>query len=253
VPVALVTAYRTDLAFIHDAGHGALARNATATLLSELHRAGHHHGTVVDLGCGSGILASAIVDAGYQVVGFDVSEAMIALACARAPKAKFRVGSFVSVDLPECVGVAAIGEVLNYTFDPGNDGRARREVFERVFGSLVPGGVFLFDVAGPDRGQSGAPHRSFATGPDWAVLVETVVDRDAAILTREITTFRKTGELFRRDAETHRLTLLDPTQALRTLRAVGFEVQTMAAYGRLPLPHGLTAFLARKQVHAALR
>jgi 2-polyprenyl-3-methyl-5-hydroxy-6-metoxy-1,4-benzoquinol methylase len=90
-----------------------------------LRRAGHHHGTVVDLGCGSGILSSTIVDASYEVIGVDVSEAMIALARARAPKAIFKVGSFVSVDLHECVAVTAIGEVLNYAFDPGNDSRSR--------------------------------------------------------------------------------------------------------------------------------
>jgi SAM-dependent methyltransferase len=241
-----VTAYRTDLAFIHDAGHGALARHAALRLMDELSRAGHTHGTVVDLGCGSGITASTLVDAGYEVLGIDVSETMIALARARAPKAQFRMGSFVSADIPDCVGVIAIGEVLNYTFDPGNDSRSRRDLFERVLRSLAPGGVFLFDVARPDRGQPGTPHRSYATGSDWAVLVETAVDSDAAILTREITTFRKTGELFRRDAETHRLTLLDPTLILSTLRDVGFDAQTMAAYGSLSLPAGLTAFLARK-------
>jgi 2-polyprenyl-3-methyl-5-hydroxy-6-metoxy-1,4-benzoquinol methylase len=90
-----------------------------------LRRAGHHHGTVVDLGCGSGILSSTIVDASYEVIEVDVSEAMIALARARAPKAIFKVGSFESVDLPECVAVTAIGEVLNYAFDPGNDSRSR--------------------------------------------------------------------------------------------------------------------------------
>ena len=51
-------------------------------------------------------------------------------------------------DIPECVAVAAIGEVLNYTFDPANDNGSRGELFERINRSLVPGGVFLFDVAG---------------------------------------------------------------------------------------------------------
>jgi SAM-dependent methyltransferase len=174
-----VTAYGTDLAFIHDAGHGALARAAALTLLDELSRAGHARGTVVDLGCGSGILASHLVDAGYDVVGIDVSDAMVTLARARAPKATFRVGSFVSAGIPECVGITAIGEVLNYTFDAGNDVRARRSLFERVLRSLAPGGVFLFDVAGPDRGHPGGARRTYAAGPDWAVLVETLADGDA--------------------------------------------------------------------------
>jgi SAM-dependent methyltransferase len=242
-----VTAYNTDLAFIHDAGHGALAHEAALTLLNELNRAGHARGTVVDLGCGSGILASLLVDAGHDVVGIDVSNAMVTLARARAPKARFLVGSFVTVDIPECVGVTAIGEVLNYTFDSRNDGRTRRELFGRIHQSLEPGGLFVFDVAGPHRGGSGGTSRTYSTGADWAVLVETSVDRDAAILTREITTFRKTGELFRRDAETHRLALLDPADILGELSEVGFDVQMMTAYGRLTLPTGLRALLGRKK------
>jgi SAM-dependent methyltransferase len=238
-----VTAYKTDLAFIHDAGHGALARHAALQLIDELHRAGYPDGTVVDLGCGSGISASHLADAGYDVLGIDVAEAVIALARARAPGATFKIGSFTSAEIPACVGVTAIGEVLNYTFDPANDCRARRALFERVIRSLAPGGVFLFDVAGPGRSQAG---RSYATGADWAVLVETIVDSDTSMLTREITTFRKTGELFRRDSETHRLALLDPAYVLSELRDAGFDVQTMAAYGSLTLPDGLTAFHARK-------
>jgi len=248
-----VTAYGTDLAFIHDAGHGALARHAALQLLDELNRAGHPRGTVVDLGCGSGILAGVVVDAGYDVLGIDVSAAMIALARAHVPKGTFTVGSSVSSDIPDCVAVAAIGEVLNYTFDPANDNGSRGELFERINRSLAPGGVFLFDVAGPNRGKRDASRRSYATGPDWAVLVETSVDGDASLLTREITTFRKAGELFRRDSETHRLALFEPADILTTLQAVGFDVQMMAAYGSLSLPDGLTAFLARRQVHAPLR
>jgi SAM-dependent methyltransferase len=246
-----VTAYGTDLACIHDAGHGALARHAAIELLDQLRRAGHTRGTIVDLGCGSGILARAVVDAGYEVVGIDVSEAMIALARARVPTGTFTVRSFVSSDIPECVAVAAIGEVPNYTFDPGNDGRSRGDLFARVVRSLAPGGVFLFDVAGPDREQPGASRRTYATGPDWAILVETGVDGD--MLTREITTFRKTGELFRRDSETHRLTLLHPAEISDSLRNAGFDVQTTTAYGSLSLPDGLTAFLARKQADTTLR
>ena len=52
-----VNAYREDLAYIHDVGHGGLARIAAQRLMEELRSAGFHKGTVVDLGCGSGILA----------------------------------------------------------------------------------------------------------------------------------------------------------------------------------------------------
>lgn len=238
-------AYREDLARIHDAGYGDLARDAAALLIDELARGAHRGGTVVDLGCGSGVLAARVCEAGYRVLGIDVSDAMIALARERAPKAEFRAGSFVSADLPRCVAVAAIGEVLSYGFDPSNDDRARAALFRRVHDALVPGGVFLFDVAGREQAKPGR-YRSYTQGADWAVLVETDVDPAAGLLTREITTYRLVGGRYRRDVELHRLVLLDTEEMLAALRAVGFEARTIAGYGAASLPPGLVAFACRK-------
>lgn len=48
-------------------------------------------GIVVDLGCGSGIWTTALADSGYEVVGVDISPAMIEIACQRVPEARFHV------------------------------------------------------------------------------------------------------------------------------------------------------------------
>ena len=244
-PVVVGTeAYGSDLAFIHDAGFGDLGRQAAARLIDELAKAGHKKGKVVDIGCGGGILARAVVDAGYEVLGVDISEAMIKQARARVPEGEFRVGSFVSVDLPNCVAVTVIGEVLCYGFDPKNDERAREELFRRIHRVLVPGGLLLFDIATPDRGRPGPPRRIFSEGPDWAVLVEISVEQ--RLLKRCTTSFRQVGELYRRAHEVHRLALLEPEVVLQSLHAVGFDAQVLPAYANAPLPQGLIAFLARK-------
>ena len=54
------------------------------------------------------------------------------------------------------------------------------------------------------------------------------------------------GAMYRRDAETHRLVLVDPTEVLQSLRAVGFHAETLTQYVAEPLPPGLVGFLARK-------
>lgn len=79
----------------------------------------------MDLGCGSGMLAGILTDAGYDVLGVDVSQDMIELASANAPKASLRRGS-LDVDLPPAVAVTATGEALNYAIDP-RASLARRE------------------------------------------------------------------------------------------------------------------------------
>jgi methylase of polypeptide subunit release factors len=57
--------------------------------VEELQELGFRDGTVVDLGCGSGILASIVSQAGYRVIGMDISDAMVAIARERAPESEF--------------------------------------------------------------------------------------------------------------------------------------------------------------------
>src|SRR5271169_3577488 len=102
---AIKDAYRDDLAYIHDAGFGGVARAAAPVLLYALRHQRILGGLVVDLGCGSGLLARAVCDAGYDVLGIDISEAMAALARNRVPHGQFRVESLLTAQLPPCVAV----------------------------------------------------------------------------------------------------------------------------------------------------
>jgi SAM-dependent methyltransferase len=237
--------YRADLAYIHDVGYGAIARDAAARLIKELAVLGRA-GTVVDVGCGSGILAEAMTEAGHQVVGVDVSEAMLDVARTRVPRAEFRIGSFIDTTLPKSVAVTAVGEVLCYAFDSANGDRARADWFRQAYDALCSGGVLLFDIAGPDRVPIPGSHRTFATEADWAVLAEASVEAASGMLVRKITSFRRTGTLYRRDDEVHRLSLIDPAATLALLRSLGFEVEIIPAYDAVSLPRGVVAFLCRK-------
>ncbi len=203
-------------------------------------------GSSFDLGCGSGILSRALVDAGYKVRGIDISPAMVSIARNRVPGARFEVGSILSAALSECVGVAAVGECLNYLFDDRHSMPAIDGLFRRIHEALVPGGILLLDVAEPGRVPGGGPVRRFMEGDDWAVLVESDEEAGDHILTRRITTFRRVGELFRRDRETHRQRLIPRGEVKDSLRAIGFRVRILGGYGTLRFPAGLVGFLARK-------
>src|SRR6476620_9236965 len=102
--------YTDDLAFIHDAGFGDLARHAAGVLQNALRAHGFRTGLIVDLGCGSGILSKAMIDAGYDVLGIDISPAMIRIARKRVPRARFATASLLRFEFPACHAVAAIGE-----------------------------------------------------------------------------------------------------------------------------------------------
>jgi 2-polyprenyl-3-methyl-5-hydroxy-6-metoxy-1,4-benzoquinol methylase len=102
--------YKEDLACIHDHGFTETARDAARALIDLLKADKISNGLVVDLGCGSGVLAERLTRAGYDVLGIDMSEAMLQLARKRAPMARFEQGSLFQSRLPRCVAVCAVGE-----------------------------------------------------------------------------------------------------------------------------------------------
>jgi SAM-dependent methyltransferase len=238
--------YQRDLAYIHDTGFTGFVAKAAPGLLCMLRQNRSHGGLVVDAGCGSGIWARELNDAGYAVLGIDISASMIGLARKKAPAAKFLVDSFFRARLPSCDAVTSIGECVNYAFDPSSGKRALFRFFHRVYEALRPGGLFIFDIVEPGLAADGTPQRRFLEGPDWAILLEVREDRKPAILTRRITSFRRVGKHYRRSEELHRLHLLPRHELQALLSQVGFEVKTLSGYGRLRFAPAHVGFLARK-------
>jgi SAM-dependent methyltransferase len=238
-------AYREDLSWIHDLGFGDLARNAAEVLLRELAADGVGEGLVVDLGCGSGILAEALCNSGYDVLGIDISPAMIDMARSRVPEARFRCESLLTAELPACIAVVAVGECFNYRFDESNSREALRALFQRIHAALAPGGTLLFDAAGPGRVTAEGRLKTYVDGGDWALLMHAEEDPAHRRVTRCITSFRRAGELFRRDDECHELDLLPPGELLVDLEDAGFDARLLDDYAGLVLPPGLKGFLAR--------
>jgi hypothetical protein len=171
---------------------------------------------------------------------------MIALARERVPAGTFRVESLLTTELSGCIGVASTGECFNYLFDGGNSPSSLVKLLRRIHRALQPGGLLLFDIAGPGRVPGESPRRMFAEGEDWAVLVSIEEDRRRRVLTRRITSFRRVGDRYRRDQETHRQRLILPTALCATLRTIGFRVKILRRYGTTEFPPGLAGFLARK-------
>ncbi len=236
--------YLPDLAHVHDVGFGAFSRGAAPWILATLGERGLRDGLVVDLGCGSGLLAQPLVRAGYDVLGVDLSPAMVALARRRVPRARFVVGSLLDVELPPCVAVTSLGECLNYAFDARAGAAGVARLCRRVHAALAPGGVFVFDVATPGRG-AGAPVRHRA-GRGWEVVSEAAEDPRKRLLTRRITTFRQVGRLYRRSVEVHRLRLYPAQEVLAALRRAGFRARRLRGYGPERFPPATAGFLARK-------
>jgi SAM-dependent methyltransferase len=212
-PVTVVPGYRGDFAYAHQAGHSDFVRMATPTVLRCLRAAGVSgaaHERVVDLGCGTGILAAALLDEGYRVHGVDLSADMLRLARATAPRAEFVQASFVDVELPPCDAVVSVGQCLGYAFDE----------------SVGETQLHVRDEA------------------DWMLIGATVVDE--TVLTRNLTLFRRVGDLYRRTDERHEVHLYPPDAVLAGLRAAGFTASAFHDYDGSPFGPSLVGYRAEK-------
>jgi SAM-dependent methyltransferase len=234
--------YGEDLAVVHASGFTELARAAADELIARLSGSCR----IVEFGCGDGTTAQQLCDAGHHVHGFDVSEAMIRLAQQREPRARFEVGSFADAPIPSCSAIIAIGEVFGYVAPGTHKPAALGSLFARCRDALHPGGLLMFDLAGPGRPRA-SEQRGWIAGPGWVVLVDSQVA--SGTLIREIVTFRDCGRLgYRRSDETHRLQLYRPSEVLAELRRNGFTARTLRpGYGTVTMPPGLVAYIARRK------
>jgi SAM-dependent methyltransferase len=245
-------AYRPDLAWVHHVGHGEYAEHAAAGLVALLHEAPLSPGArVLDVGCGSGLLARRLLEAGFQVVGVDASPAMIDLARAHAPGARFEVLALptgrptdVPGGLPTADAVVSTGHVLNYLDGPDAIASALGELAAAV----RPGGLLALDLMTERfarRHERCGPHVRLED--DWAVVM-----RDHRpgpfLLARDITVFRRDGNGWRRTDEHHRNTTLEAEAARRILRTHGVEAEERASFGEERPLEGLVVLVGRRVV-----
>jgi SAM-dependent methyltransferase len=233
-----VTFYPADLARIHDEGFGDFARAAAREALARLPGSG----LVVELGCGSGISSAILSDAGYEVLGIDLSDSMVEIARSRAPRATFVQGSVWDAQIPPCVGVTAIGEVLNYAADQAAGAERLPELFARVYDSLAPAGVFMFDFATPGRATARAGGPGVHEGEGWRIESEAVEDPATQTLERRMT-IEVGGE---RRSETHVLRLYDTAWVRKCLDGAGFTSEALDRYSDFGFWPGYAAFAAVK-------
>jgi SAM-dependent methyltransferase len=246
--------FSTDLAYIHDAGFGNFAEGAAPEIIRILRqhgirpRAGSRDNVrIVEVGCGSGTLARRLVDAGYEVVGFDVSPAMLQLARRKAPEAKFQVRSLTELRVPACAAVVAIGEVISYVPARSSGSElppALRRFFARVHDALEPNGLLIFDFI------ESAKRRTYQArtkgGRGWVIAAHAEVDDGGRVLTRRLVTIRRIGRQYRRSRETHRVRIYTRRAVARALAAAGFTARMSHTYGRYRLMAGDVAVTARK-------
>jgi SAM-dependent methyltransferase len=238
------TGYGRDLAHVHHASFTTLARRlarATSRLLSAR---GVRGGLVVELGCGTGVSTRVLCDAGFDVLGVDLSAAMLRHARRTAPRARFVRASAFAVAIPPCRAITAFGEVLGYAFDPRSGPGALARLFRRAHAALAPGGVLVFDLIERSGLRPGRTRRARSRGRGWTVDATIAEDRRRRLVVRRIETRRRVGGRWRTSRETQAVRLHDRRAVLRALRAAGFAARASDRVGPVRMLPGRVAFVA---------
>ena len=104
--------------------------------------------SIVELGCGTGTLASILASRGYGVTAVDLSPDMLSVAAEKCEGLNVQLvcQDMSRLALPvQADAVICCLDSLNYVTRPAQVQRT----FQRVFRALKPGGLFLFDVKTP--------------------------------------------------------------------------------------------------------
>jgi SAM-dependent methyltransferase len=248
--MALDSYYQPDLAWIHHVGYSRHVESTSPGIVKLLRTHGLGTGDrVLDVGCGSGLLARALLGEGFVVHGVDASPAMIELARANAIGGRFDVvklptGRPVGAQraLSSADAVVSTGHVLNYL-----DSRdAVAEALKEIARALRPGGILALDLmtehfcAGRD-----VSHPHCKVEDDWAIFTRYSRPADHRF-DREITVFRRLDGTWRRTDEHHRNVTYEADSALQVLAASGITARSRTAFGEEKLRDGLVVLIGVK-------
>lgn len=231
--------YGSILAEIHDRWFSAIAESAAAHLRAAVKPLAPYR--LLDLGCGSGIVAAALSSDCRSIHGIDLSPEMIAKCRERVPHGTFHAGDILTVDLPETDVTVMAGEILSYAMSgedrtPDDLERFLRTVYDRT----RPGGLFLFDVLGPHEYAGKFIHEH----PEYTIFSHVSMDND--IVTRTITSFLRRGTLFEKSVEIHRMRVFDSEELTELLARIGWNVRPMTHYAGMEVFSGRLAFECRR-------
>ena len=152
-------------------------------------------GRILDLCCGSGRLSYWLAGCGFQVTGVDASEEMIEIARENAPRASFEVADAREFRRPNTF------DAVVSTFDSLNHLPTSADlltVFQNVYESLTPQGLFFFDM-NLDEGFHASAHESHAlVKDDHACVVESDYDSETGVGRSAVTIFERAGGAWNR-------------------------------------------------------
>ncbi len=180
--------------------------------------------TVLDLACGTGTMTCLLAEAGYEMIGVDQSEDMLAEAAGKqvgeGKIAPIHLNqSMETLDLYGTVeGAVCCLDSLNYLTDV----RALRETLRRLHLFIAPGGVFIFDINSPAKLRALDGQMFLDEGEDVYCVWRAEFNKRSRICTYGMDIFRREDDLWRRDQEEHYEKAWEVEELTDLLQQAGF-------------------------------
>ncbi len=216
------------------------SRQAFRCVIAVCQEHGVSRGRHLDLGCGTGTLAILMAKAGWEVVGLDASEAMLAQAKQKALDAGQAV-EFVQQDMRDLRVAGSVNLVTSF-YDTLNHllfAEDLEATFRGVARALLPGGLFVFDVnteATFRRVWGGVTH--FIETPRASTVYQTSYDEETRLAKGLVTGFLRRGDLYEKFEEEIVERYWPPEDVEGHLVAAGLRPLRREAFNPFPLSGG---------------
>lgn len=212
-----------------------------AYLCRRLEQYGITSGLLLELGCGTGEMTMRMAAAGYDMIGVDASEDMLAEARekqtldARAASILYLLQDMREFELYGTVAaVYAVTDSMNYITEQADF----VQVLRLVNNYLDPGGIFIFDMKTRYFFEEILAERTFAEQREDAALIwENTFDEARAVNEYAVTIYKREEESgrYRREEEFHYQRAYCLAEIRRMLAEAGMQfVQAFAAYTEEP-------------------
>lgn len=220
----------TDFAYVYDT----LMDNTPyeqwcERIMDILRRHGIDKELVLDLGCGTGTLTELLAKKGYDMIGVDYSQEMLARAMEKREESGLQI-LYLLQDMREfelygtVKAVVSVCDSLNYLLEE----EEVIETFRLVNNYLDPKGLFIFDFNTVYKYKEVIGDTTIAENrEDCSFIWENYYHEEDEINEYEVTFFVKEGDLYRRFEETHYQRGYTPGQMKNFLTKAGLEFVAM--------------------------
>ncbi len=181
-------------------------------------------GLLLELGCGTGTMTRLLAERGYDMIGVDDSEDMLAQARSKSgPGILYLEQDMRQFELYGTVkAVVSVCDCMNYILEP----KDLLKVFSLVNNYLDPGGVFIFDMNTIHKYRDLLGRRTIAEDrEDCSFIWDNSYSSSDRINEYDLTLFiREKGDIFRRYQEVHRQKAYSVEEVCSLLEQAGLKL-----------------------------